>query len=413
MSSSLLADRESQRRLVLTGGLLLGIILWLYFETAYGKEMSSKIQSSVPVLSVMSKLSRRNADREAQRTHGMNQIGDKVMIVARYKEDSSWVDTYFNDLPHVVITPRLPLAPHTTPMNRGNEAGPFLHYIIENYDVLPGHMAFIHGHRISHHTYQLDIVPVMKTVRWGVQGYIPLNVHMYQRVDNIKPEYADMAAVWPKLFTDLAPVVPEVFLSWCCAQFIVTRAAVRARPKEFYIKIYEWMTNQGEWYGKKNVTSYISSRVLEQTWHMIFGMPAMSEMIAPCDLFDCDALELITRQVETWEGSPFDRIPCKIYEFQHLEDKRMRVTPTLVPHPILVRAATPEELVVSEKERKLFEEDLERIKDRDNDMRDSGELHAAMKEENTDVTQFQTGYGWPDPTRYKTDPPWKPKIDER
>jgi hypothetical protein len=390
--------KEGSKRLVLTSGLLLGIIIWLYFETMWKQE-----------LHVPDKALARRETKEQLRSHGVHKTGDKVMIIARWKEDSSWVDTYFNDVPHVVITPKLPMSTHTTPKNRGNEAGPFLHYIIENYHRLPAHMAFIHGHRISHHTYQLDIVPAMKTVRWGLMGYIPLNVHMYQRVDSEKPEYEDMALVWPKLFTDLAPQIPPVLLSWCCAQFIVTRAAVQARPKEFYEKIYDWVTNEGEWKGKKNVTSFISSRVLEQTWHMIFGMPAMSEMIPPCDIFDCDLLDVLTREIETWEGTPFDRISCKVYETQYLEDKRNRVSPTIGPmgDRLVARFPSKEELLVAGVERQLLEENLEHIKDRDDAMRESGELRAAMKEENTDVTMLQTGYGRPDPPPIYTEP-WKP-----
>ena len=121
---------------------------------------------------------------EQIKTHGINLKGDKVMVIARYKEDSSWVDTYFMDFPHVVITPGLPGATYTTPKNKGNEAGPFLWYILDNYDRLPAHMAFIHGHRVSHHTFNLDIVPVMKAVKWGAMPYLPLNVHMFQKVDS-------------------------------------------------------------------------------------------------------------------------------------------------------------------------------------------------------------------------------------
>ena len=155
-----------------------------------------------------------------------------------------------------------------------------------------------------------------KAVRWGAMPYLPLNVHMYQKVDSEKPEYADLARVWPKLFSAIAPKVPEVLLSWCCAQFVVTRAAVRARPRAFYEAIYEWLNNRDLVLG--NVTSFISSRVLEQTWHMIFGMPPAADILPVCDVFHCDILDVVTEQVETWEGTPFDRIPCKVYDAKHV-----------------------------------------------------------------------------------------------
>jgi hypothetical protein len=308
------------------------------------------------------------------------------------------------DFPHVVITPGLPGASYTTPKNKGNEAGPFLAYIIENYERLPAHMAFIHGHRVSHHTYQLDIVPVMKAVRWGSAPYIPLNVHMYQRVDDEKPEFRDMAKVWPLLFTDIAPRMPREFLSWCCAQFVVTRAAVRARPLAFYQKIYDWVTDS-------NTTSYISSRVMEQTWHMIFGLPPKADMVSACDVFDCDVLDSVTATVETWEGTPFDRIPCKVYETHHIDNPRRRATPTHAPRARVFVRPPPAELAEAERQTQAFEEGLERKREKDAGMRASGELRALIKEENpAELGKVQFGYGRPEPPRIKTEP-WKAPRD--
>ena len=386
------------RTSTLTFALVLGLVFWLSYELLFPSPLPSARGGGGARGPGGSSLS-------AQlRTHGVNRVGDRVMVVARYKEDSSWVDTYFNDFPHVVITPGLPGAAHTTPKNKGNEVGPFLHYILENYDRLPAHMAFIHGHRVSHHTYQLDIVPVMKAVRWGAMPYLPLNVHMYQRVDSERPEFNEMRRVWPVLFSELAPTMPKVFLSWCCAQFVVTRAAVRARPRAFYQNLYDWVNEAHPLLG--NVTSYISSRVLEQTWHMIFGMPAEAEMIPACDVFHCDVLDVVTEQVETWEGTPFDRIPCKVYDIKHISDWRTRISPTHAPGKMMAQAASAEELKTAERETKDREEAAERAIEEDTARRASGELRAAMKLENTEVDKYQTGFGRPE------DPPFATLSEE-
>lgn len=383
----------------LTIFLVLGLVVWLFWDLTLGAAPPGSASlaprpHAAPYSSLSSQL----------RTHGVNRFGDRVMVIARYKEDSSWVDTYFNDFPHVVITPGLPGAGHTTPRNKGNEVGPFLHYILENYDRLPAHIAFIHGHRVSHHTYQLDIVPVMKAVRWGAMPYLPLNVHMYQRVDSEKPEFNDMRRVWPHLFSDLAPTMPKVFLSWCCAQFVVTRAAVRARPKAFYQNLYDWVTDAHPVLG--NASSYISSRVLEQTWHMIFGMPAEAEMLPACDVFHCDILDVVTEQVETWEGTPFDRIPCKVYDAKHVSNWRTRISPTHAPGKIVAQAATEEQLAAAERETQAREEAEERAIAEDRARRESGELRTAMKLENTEVDKYHTGFGRPQ------DPPFETLSEE-
>lgn len=385
-------------RRLLTVGLLLGIIAWISWDWS----ISARHR----------KAALRSLLASTLKTHGVNRIGDKVLVVARYKEDSSWLDTYFMDFPHAVVTPGLPGATYTTPLNKGHEAGVFLYWIIDNYDRLPPNMAFVHGHRVSHHTYQLDIVAALKAVRWGSADFIPLNVHMYQRCDSEKPEFKDIELVWPRLFKDLAPTMPAYFQSWCCAQFVVTRKAVRSRSKAFYENIYAWVTNTGPYKNDLPVTSFISSRVLEQTWHMIFGMPAVSEMIPPCDVYDCDLLDVITAQIETWEGTPFDRIPNKVYETKHLENIRLRASPRPdrrhTSRGLVAVAATEEELKTAAQERQDFEEDLERQKDADMQWRSSGDMRKVMKEENTDVTKVHFGYGQIDDPGHQTRPWNKP-----
>jgi len=394
-------DPCAKVRRALTLALLLAVIMTmasdLYFPFSFNR--GGEGGAAAPKQSAATRAANAALRAEQVKTHGVNLKGDKVMVIARYKEDSSWVDTYFMDFPHVVITPGLPGATYTTPKNKGNEVGPFLWYILDNYDRLPAHMAFIHGHRVSHHTYNLDIVPAMKAVRWGAMPYLPLNVHMFQRVDSEKPEYEDIRRVWPRLFKDIAPEMPKEILSWCCAQFVVTRAAVRARPKAFYQAIYDWVTDADPVLG--NATSFISSRVLEQTWHMIFGMPAAADILPVCDVYHCDILDTVTEQVEKWEGTPFDRIPCKVYDIKHIQDWRTRLSPTQRPeaeaHPkVLARAPSEEEAARMLMETQARAEAAEAFLEEDRGRRESGELREALKLENTEVAKYHTGFGRPE-----------------
>ena len=386
------ADPAAKVRRALTLALLCSVIAVFSGELYFPALFHPLVEA--PVSAVKQSAAQRAASAAAFRTHGLHRSGDKVLVISRWREDTSWLPTYFADFPAVVYTPGLPGAVFTTPNNKGNEAGPFLAYIIENYDRLPQHMAFLHGHRISHHTLNLDIVPVIKAIRWGAMPYLPLNQHMYHLTNEENPEYKDIARVWPVLFTDIAPQMPEFILSWCCAQFVVTRAAVRSRPKAFYEKIYEWINNRNLELG--NVTSFISSRVLEQTWHMVFGMPAKADIIPLCDIFYCDILDTMTEQVERWEGTPFDRIPCKVYDIKHVQDWKTRVSPTQEPPgpiKILAHAPSEEEAARMLNETQAREEAEEREKDADHGRRLSGELRQALKLENTEIAKYQTGYG--------------------
>lgn len=66
-------------------------------------------------------------------------------------QDTSWLDVYLSDIPHVVYHNADPAdtqgAQHKTLMNKGNEAMGYLQFIVDYYDRLPASIAFIHGHR--------------------------------------------------------------------------------------------------------------------------------------------------------------------------------------------------------------------------------------------------------------------------
>lgn len=69
----------------------------------------------------------------------------------RHPQDTSWLDVYLSDIPHVVYQVDEPEhtagAQHATVANKGNEAMAYLQFIIDYYDRLPESIAFVHGHR--------------------------------------------------------------------------------------------------------------------------------------------------------------------------------------------------------------------------------------------------------------------------
>ena len=68
-----------------------------------------------------------------------------TIVVARTKEDTSWLDVYLGRIPHIVYQIIDANAEHTTKVNKGNEAMPYLEYIIEHFDQLPDISVFSHG----------------------------------------------------------------------------------------------------------------------------------------------------------------------------------------------------------------------------------------------------------------------------
>ena len=70
----------------------------------------------------------------------------------------------------------------------------------------------------------------------------------------------------PKLEVVLAIDMPDVISTPCCASFIVSRQRILMRPKGTYEQLRQWLVNT-------DMDNYYSSRVMEYTWHILFGDP--------------------------------------------------------------------------------------------------------------------------------------------
>lgn len=70
-----------------------------------------------------------------------------------------------------------------------------------------------------------------------------------------------LAEVWQIFFP--AVQVPETIASQCCAQFAVTRAAIRSRPHFQWLRMREWLINTP-------LIDQISGLVFEKLWAYIF-----------------------------------------------------------------------------------------------------------------------------------------------
>ena len=52
-------------------------------------------------------------------------------------------------IPFVVYNTKDNSTGHHTPVHNGNEAAAYLQFIVDYYECLPGHMVFIHAHRLD------------------------------------------------------------------------------------------------------------------------------------------------------------------------------------------------------------------------------------------------------------------------
>jgi hypothetical protein len=89
-------------------------------------------------------------------------------------------------------------------------------------------------------------------------------------------------------------------------RFAATRSTILTRPLSFYINLRNWLLNT-------SLDDYISGRILEYSWHIIFGKPYVHCPLASecyCKTFGyCN----LTCEVGTCEGRytlpPFSNLP--------------------------------------------------------------------------------------------------------
>jgi hypothetical protein len=181
------------------------------------------------------------------------------ICVSHYGENLEWLVEANNHFPVIVID-HYGAEPHPfetfwTIPNSGYEASVYLKYIIERYDSLPDHVAFIHGHEEADH--QLGGRPMLemiKTANIKKYGYVPLNNAWRNVLSGMQlVQFTDR---WKQLFT--APM-PDRFTLDTAAQFVVSRERILANPKSKYEFLYDTIDTKDD------------ATILEHMWHYIFG----------------------------------------------------------------------------------------------------------------------------------------------
>jgi hypothetical protein len=175
-----------------------------------------------------------------------------------------------------------PRAVNSVPADRGREGMVYLTYIIDHYEVLPKIILFHHANRWQWHNddplYDGERVLSRLQVPYiEQQGYVNLRcVWTLGCPSEIKPVEAsthkdtapvDNTAVhYKEAFEELFPELPmpeDVGLS-CCGQFAVTRERIRRRPRKDYERYRQWLLDTP-------LMDHISGRIMEYSWHIIFG----------------------------------------------------------------------------------------------------------------------------------------------
>ena len=223
--------------------------------------------------------------------------------------DIRWLSTSLTDL----VPPRGnlqianyvnndPSAPLHAPIAKGNEALGYLTYILDNYDDddddddsfpspagggrrgrrgLPDISIFMHGAATAWHNNDLlnfsspTLLHRLNLDRVVREGYVnlrcqwqpgcPAHIHPFaEDFDEKKQEESLFLTVWPELFPDVRrEAVPRVLAQPCCAQFALSRAAIRAVPRDTYVHLRDWIV-------ATTLGSQLIGQVFEYVWQYLF-----------------------------------------------------------------------------------------------------------------------------------------------
>eukprot|EP00754_Rhynchopus_humris_P023956 Rhum_TRINITY_DN14852_c6_g1::Rhum_TRINITY_DN14852_c6_g1_i1::g.123393::m.123393 len=235
----------------------------------------------------------------------------KHLVVGRYAEDLTWLHTgWGSQYSHTVYEKRGEKPDFSTGFakvaaadgsryhltNFGDEATAYLRFIIDHYDDLPDVTVFLHGTPSDHNAAIHDAVACLKPATWFtfltrsfVENRCVVDYHNRSMVPNFdKGAFADFWLRFPWADLGLGGL-PRCITFYCCAEFAVSRQAIRARPLSFYKEIWSYTL---DFVLDENVSRRYQGWALKQiggffehVWHVIFGEPIMMHRYRACDYF--------------------------------------------------------------------------------------------------------------------------------
>ncbi|KAJ2897445.1 hypothetical protein MKZ38_004676 [Zalerion maritima] len=238
----------------------------------------------------------------------------EIVVASTKKDDTSWFARFLPGWERNIYVVDDRNALLQVPKNLGREAMVFLTYVIDRYETLPKYTIFHHASRMAWHNDNPDYDSLFLLQRFnftylGEQGYVnlrcvwtlgcPAEIHPLEDAGLLEFEEVSRTARkdYAGAFRELFPgqEVPSEVGVPCCSQFGVSRLSIMKRPREDYIRYRDWLLNT-------KLDDGVSGRVLEYSWHIIFGKNAthcpdaeecycrvygLCDMKGPCDETGC------------------------------------------------------------------------------------------------------------------------------
>jgi len=191
-----------------------------------------------------------------------------TVVVARYNESLDWTSSISNKRTKCIIYNKGSKVDHIGPIihlpNVGREGHTYLYHIINNYDNLSEYTMFLQGQPFDH-------TPYLESILASDEWKKPFHV-MSANICDLTITKEQNPYTMYELYSTIFNRKPSELSLWfgAGAQFCVSRATIRTRPKEFYERIYNILARD---------MNPIEGHAIERFWPMIFLGESLQERL--------------------------------------------------------------------------------------------------------------------------------------
>lgn len=212
-----------------------------------------------------------------------------TVVVAHYDKDISWIDEiedkdvqieiYSNSGEYASLKRKV--VEFKSESNYGADAHLYLSYIIENYENLPDNILFLQHHR-NDWSQDFDAPKIVDMIRWDYNDFFNVGSRGHYNRLFIQGDYGHGSPKdWLRnswhIFEGKFDFPEEIFY-YAGGQFKVSRSSILQHTKEFYQRLDSWLKSTDYPY-------WISARVFEYTWHLIFTGNPTDQTAKAIDIF--------------------------------------------------------------------------------------------------------------------------------
>ena len=186
------------------------------------------------------------------------------IVVARFNEDMEWTKQFKNV---IIYNKGILLEDYENTINNlenvGREGHSYYKHIYDNYDNLAEYTIFLQGNPFDHSPNVIDIINnYINNIDINVSfEYISTNILDCNLSGSIRDEWSvPIRRVYNQIFDN--NTYNLTFKFGCGAQFIVSREQILKRPRDFYLKIVEMLSNECnpmEGYAMERLHSFVFS----------------------------------------------------------------------------------------------------------------------------------------------------------